>query len=101
MLAIRALREEKRASLLQTNIIVQAINFAADKISATVAQSDQSPSPDSLNKALEELQDLFFPDQSSEREERAQRAKKIMEEELKKGSFKVEGMVYNSPKRKR
>lgn len=81
--------------------IVQAITFAAQSIASTVAQSDQTPSPDTLNKSLSNLLDLLVPDDNKDKEAKIEKAKKMMEEEIKKGPFKVEGMSYNKPKRER
>lgn len=86
---------------LNTIAIIQAVVYAGQTSAAAAAGSDQSPSTDGLNKTISALQDLLLPGDDTEKKERAERAKRIMEEEINKGPFKVEGMVYNKSKRKR
>lgn len=100
-LAMKALRQQNTAMYVQTLALVQAITYGAGAIMAAVAGGDaQPPSPDDLNKTMGNLLNLLLPSKD-EKDENAERAKKMMEAEIEKGPFKVEGMSYNKPKRKR
>jgi len=100
-LALRAFRRDGVIKLTQTMAIVKSILYAASHLGSVMAQSDQSASPDDLNDTLSALQDLLLPGTENAKEAQAERAMRMMEEEIKKGPFKVEGMVYNKNKRTR
>jgi hypothetical protein len=86
---------------VQTTTIVNAIMHAMNVISSVVAKADSIPGPDGLNDSLSNLLNLLLPDVNDEKDRDAERAKALMQEEIAKGPFKVEGMSYNKPKRKR
>lgn len=95
---MRAFRNQQITNWMQLQAMIQCITFVGESITMAVANKP-GPSPDKLNELLANLRGLIFPDLAEEKEERAKKVMKIMEEEIGKGPFKVEGMVYTKPKR--
>lgn len=62
---------------------------------ATSLAGEQPGSPDAVNDLLEQLKILLIPSATKDKDDKAEKVKKIMERELSTGPFKVEAMVYN------
>ena len=93
-LAFRALNQKNLAEYVKTLTIVQTIIYAAGAM-ATSLSGEQPGSPDAVNDLLEHLKHLLIPNSKKDKEDKAQKVKRIMERELTSGPFKVESMVYN------
>lgn len=97
-LALRAFRRNQIITLVQTQTIVQSIHWMANTITTAVQKGDSFPSPDNINDLLETLRTLLLPELAEDKENRAQKVMKVMEKEIARGPFKVEGMAYNKKK---
>jgi len=55
---------------------------------------------DNLNKNIDDLKDLLLPQYSEEKERKAKWAKKLLEEEVKKGVIQIQSMSKKSGKKR-
>lgn len=73
--------------------IVNAIIHVGNQIAAASSGgSAPSGGADSLKKSIESLREALLPDDSFEKESKAQRVKNILDAEMAKGPFKVRAM---------
>ena len=73
--------------------MVQAIFYSVSSLATALSGGDPG-SPDTVNDLLSELKTLLLPSMANEKEDKAEKVKRIMERELSAGPFKVEAMVY-------
>lgn len=99
LFAMRAFREKQIARYMETRVLVEAILFGCGNVAAALAGSDQSPSPDSLNDLMTSLKGLLLPELAEERDSKVTKVMKLMEEEQKRGPFKVESMAFEKRKK--
>lgn len=97
-LAMRAFKRDQMITLVQTSIIVQSINWMANSVVTAVQQGDSFPSTDGINDLMGVLRSLLLPELADDKEDRTKKAMEVMEREISKGPFKVEGMAYNRKK---
>lgn len=97
---MKAFRERQLTSFVQTRVIVESVVYAGNLIASTMSNSDNSPGPDKINDLLDDLRSLLMPEFKEDKERRAKKFKRLMEQEVSQGPFKVEGMSYGK-KRKR
>ena len=93
-LAIRSHRRNEEIRYINSIVMVQSIRYAADRIVAALTPGASAPSPDSLNKALDLLQDYMMPDEADKRVDKAAKIKKILEDESNSKPFTVVPMAF-------
>ena len=101
LLALKAFRENRKIEYLKVMVQAHASVYAGQIVAAAMAQSGNSPDIGMVNKPLELLKEMLMPELAEEGAAKAERAKKLLEEELAKGSFQVEAMVFDKGKKKR
>lgn len=100
-LAMRAFRHKQYTRFLETRTIVEAITFVGGLVVAAINKSGSAPKLDPLNDLLGELRSQLMPDLAEEKDSKAKKVKKIIEEEINRGPFKVESMGTTSKGKKR
>jgi len=96
--ALKAFKNKQLLSYKKTQVLVEAIVYAGNTVSSMLAEDASAPSPDRINDLMGDLRELLFPEMASERDEKAKKVKKVMEREIAKGPFVVEGMTYGKKK---
>ena len=79
--------------------VVNAIITVGNGIRATVAQSSDSPSSDTLNKSIDALKEALLPHWAEDNDKRAEEAKARLMEEMNRGPLKVQVMSKSKKKR--
>ncbi len=74
--------------------IVNTIAYAAGVI-ANVSVGEQPPSPDGVNKLLDQLKVMLLPEMREDIDKQSERVKELMKREQDSGPFKVQSMVYS------
>ena len=98
---MNAHRRNQQIEYYKTLAVVQASIYSGNMAAAAAAGDTSSVSVDNVNKALEQLRELLIPELVEDRKQREEKAKKIMDQELSKGSFKVTARTFDKkPRRK-
>ena len=91
-LAFRALKKKNLIEYIEVSAIVHTIGYAANVIASAVG-GEQAPSPDSINKMLENLKTMLLPETKEELKEQTRKVRELMEQEQQRGPFKVQAVV--------
>lgn len=97
--ALKAFRNKQLISFTKTQVLVEAIVYAGHVVASMLAKDATAPGPDRINDLMANLRELLFPEMGEDKEEKAKKAMKVVEKEIAKGPFKVEGMTYGKKKR--
>jgi len=92
--AIAEYKKQQQTEYLKLLAINSAVFRAAELIGSALG-SETKPAMDKHKELLEMLQDVFMPDSKVSKVDETEKARKIIEEEFKRGPFKVQAMVYN------
>lgn len=88
-LAISAHRHREQVRFRRTMVLVNAIIHTGKMVAQAAAGSGSSSDGDELQKSINGLKELMFPELAEDREEKAREAKKLIEEEMNKGPMKA------------
>jgi hypothetical protein len=96
------LETERRVEYIKTLAIVNAIISVGNHVVAAITQSPgDAKGGDSVTKTLEALKEMLLPEDKERTESKAQRARRVLEEEATKGPIKFRTMDYGKPKKGR
>lgn len=96
------LETERRVEYIKTLAIVNAIIGVGNHIVAALSQSPgDSKGGESITKTLEVLKSLLLPEDKERTEDKAKRARRLLEQEAAKGPIKFRTMDYGKPKKGR
>jgi len=98
-IAIRQYRNEQEIKYINTLFMVQSVMYAAGVIAAASTGSAM-PSPDKLNELNDAFKELLMPEYAEERQDKAERVKKILEDGANQAPFVVTAMAYDKRKKK-
>lgn len=98
MFALKAFKEKQYTRYTETLLMVNSIIVASNNI-VSALQGEQAPS-NSLQDLLSSYKELLMPEFVEEREAKAKKVKKIMEQESAIGAFVVEPMVHGERSKK-
>lgn len=94
-LAMWGYRRELEIQFSSVMALISTITFAGSAIGGG------SPKQDSLNKAIDSLKSLMFPEDEEQKRQQTERFLSIIEEEVSKGPLKVQAMSHKARKRKK
>ena len=81
---LRVQQRERVIEFTKTLLIVNTIISAANSIASALAEDSSSPSNDNIKDMIESLRGLLLPEYAEDKEKKAERARKLLEEEEKK-----------------
>lgn len=84
---------------METLLLVQTILLAGSRVAAAVG-GGEAPGSSDLQELLSSFKAALLPEFVEEQEKRAEKIRKIVEEEAKVGSFQVQAMTYEKRKKK-
>lgn len=87
-----AIERERKAAFLTTLAVVNAIIESGNRVVAAVSQSASPQGGDTLQKTLDALRTLLLPAEAEKADRQAQKAKRLLEEEVLKGPLKIRPM---------
>jgi len=94
-LAIWGFTREREIHLSSLLALANAITFAG------AMAGGGNPKQDALNKALESLKTLMFPEDEEHKKEQTERFLGIIEREVSKGPLKIKAMSHDSRRRRK
>jgi len=81
---IRILRRQKSIEFTKNLLMVNTIISSSNNVAASMSEESSSPSNDNIKDMIECLRGLLMPEYAEDKDEKAQKARKILEEEEKK-----------------
>ena len=99
---MNAYRRNQKIEYYKTLALVQATVYSGNVVAAAQSEDSSPVSVDGINKVMDELKELMIPELAEDKKKKAERAKKIMDDELSKGAFKVTARTFDKkPQRKK
>ncbi len=87
------MERDRKARFLETLAVVNAIVEVGNRIVSAINQSPGQSGEGSLKKTVEALKDVLLPENGEDREKESLKARKKLEDEIKKGPIKFRALT--------
>ena len=94
-IAVRRFEDDRKIEYMKVQVMVSAIFRSAEAIASALSEGGKTPSMDAHNDLMDSLRSLMLPWIVSDKEDKTEKVKRIMEEEMKQGPLQVTSMEYN------